>query len=272
MSLLEAERLIHKYGIIPNKLLGQNFMIESSIFPLLANYASLKSTDVVLEVGAGFGFLTQFLCKRCRLVIAVEKDGKVASALRDQLSPFQNSQVVEGDVLKATLPCFNKVVSIPPYQISSRLLLWLFDFPFQSAVFILQEEFVQRVSAQVGTDDYSWLTVYASFNATVDVLDTVPRSMFFPQPNVDSVIVRFEKKSQPVFGIRDTKNFQQMLRSLFTDRNRKVSNAIAPFLKSNLHLSSGKTKNLISSLPFRDERVRTLTPENFGGLANALGL
>jgi 16S rRNA (adenine1518-N6/adenine1519-N6)-dimethyltransferase len=272
MSLSQAERLIRKYGILPNKLLGQNFMIESSIFPLLADYASLSSCDVVLEAGAGFGFLTRFLSERCKLVIAVEKDCRVAFALRDQLSLVKNVRIVEGDVLRIDTPCFNKVVSIPPYQISSRLILWLFDHSFQSAVFILQEEFVHRISSQVGTDEYSWLTVFANYNARIQVLDAVPRTMFFPQPNVDSVIVQLTKKSKPHPKINNAKHFQQMLRFLFLERNKKVSNALFPFLKSFLHLQSEEAKTLISSLPFCEERVRTLQPENFGELANALSL
>jgi 16S rRNA (adenine1518-N6/adenine1519-N6)-dimethyltransferase len=272
MSLLDAERLVRKYGIHPNKLLGQNFMIDSTIFPLLADYASLKSDDVVLDVGAGFGFLTRFLCERCKQVIAIEKDCRVVIALKDQLSLAQNVQVLEGDVLKVDIPCFNKVVSIPPYQISSRLIMWLFEHAFQSAVFIFQEEFVHRISAQVGTDEYSWLTVFANFNARIQVLDAVPRTMFFPQPNVDSAIVRLEKKPQTIRRIINPKRFQQMLRFLFADRNKKVSNALFPFLKSVLHFQPEEAKKLISSLPFCERRVRTLQPENFGELANALVL
>jgi len=270
MSLLEAKRLVREYSIFPNKLLGQNFMIGSSIFPLLADYAFLKENDVVLDAGAGFGFLTKFLCERCERVIAVERDSRIAKALRDQLSLVRNVQILEGDVLKIDLPCFNKVVSIPPYQLSSRLLLRLFDQPFQYAVFILQEEFVQRLSAPVGTDDYSWLTVFASYNASVQVLDAIPRTMFFPQPNVDSVIVRLEKKPQPGFGKNTPEFFKQMLRFLFANRNKKVSNAIVPFLKSVMNVPSEEAKRLISSLPFEDKRVRTLKPEDFGELANAL--
>ena len=270
MSIFEAERLVRKYGILPNRLLGQSFMVDSSVFPLLGKYASLDGDDEVLEIGAGFGFLTRFLSERCGFVIAVERDEKVALALREQTEGLFNVKILEGDILEIDVPFFNKVVSIPPYQISSRLLLWLFDKFFEKAVFIFQEEFAQRVSARVGTDEYSWLTVLSSFNATIQIFDNVPRSSFFPQPNVDSTIIQFKKKAQPYLGINNPEVFRQMIRCLFTNRNRKVSNAIVPFLKSFLHLSGEESKNVILSLPFRDDRVRTLKPEDFGEIENAL--
>jgi len=80
MSVSETKRLLRELRIIPNKLLGQNFIVEPSIFPKLTNYASLGKTEVVLDAGAGFGFLTRFLAKRCENVLAVEKDPRVAMA------------------------------------------------------------------------------------------------------------------------------------------------------------------------------------------------
>ncbi len=270
MSLHEVELLIREYGIRPNKLLGQNFMIDSSLYPLLADYVSLRNTDVVLEVGAGFGFLTRFLCDRCKFVIAVEKDRVLISVLKRRLNLFKNVSVLEGDLLKVPVPGFDKVISIPPYQISSRLLIWLFDRSFESAAFIFQEEFVQRVTAKVGSDEYSWLTVLTDHYASIRVLDSVPHTMFFPQPTVDSVIIQLKKKLNPLPGIRNPLVFRRMLRFLFSDRNKKVSNAAIPFLRSILHFSSEEAKKSALSIPFRDERVRTITPENFGEIAVAL--
>ena len=127
MSVLETKRLLRTFRIVPNRLLGQNFMVDPSLFPKLVDYASLDKTDVVLDAGAGFGFLTRFLANKCKSVLAVEKDPRVATVLREQLRGLANVTVIEGDVLKTAIPNFSKVVSIPPYQISSRLLLWLFD-------------------------------------------------------------------------------------------------------------------------------------------------
>ena len=101
MSLEETKQLLRTYRITPNKLLGQNFMVEPSLYPKLCTYAALGGSDVVLDAGAGFGFLTRFLADKCKAVIAVEKDPQVAEVLREQVKGFGNVTVVEGDVLKA---------------------------------------------------------------------------------------------------------------------------------------------------------------------------
>src|SRR5512139_1387193 len=127
MSLLEkTKHLLWKYHIVPNKLLGQNFLVDGAIFPKLVEYASLDRTDVVLDIGAGFGFLTCFMAAKCARVLAVEKDSLVAAVLHEQVREKSNISVIEADVLNTALPVFGKVVSAPPYQISSALLKWLF--------------------------------------------------------------------------------------------------------------------------------------------------
>ena len=270
MSLSETKLLLRKHRILPNRLLGQNFMVESSLFPKLSDYASLGKNDTVLEVGAGFGFLTRFLSNICKSVLAVEKDSCIAEVLREQLRGVANITIAEGDVLKTHVPDFNKVVSIPPYQISSRLLIWLFNRGFDCAILVFQKEFANRLVASVGTEDYGWLTVFAYYAAEVELLDDVPRWMFFPQPEVDSVIVRLKKREAAPFEVKDMVLFRQMLRLVFAARNKKVSNAFVSFIRSVRGFSAEEAKKLGCGLPFREKRVRALSPEDFGELANAL--
>ena len=136
-------------------------MIESAFYPKLCEYACLCRDDVVLDAGAGFGFLTQYLAGKCRAVVAVEKDPHVAAVLRERLKDCGNVTVVEGDVLKAELPPFDKVVAIPPYYLSSRLVAWLLERKTECAVLVLQREFAEKLVAPVGSEAYGWLTVQA---------------------------------------------------------------------------------------------------------------
>jgi len=122
MGLEETKQLLRTYRITPNKNLGQNFMVEPSLYEKLCVYATLCSEDVVLDAGAGFGFLSCFMADKCRAVIAVERDPQVAKALRKRVENAGNVIVVEGDVLKSELPEFNKVIAIPPYYLSTRLI------------------------------------------------------------------------------------------------------------------------------------------------------
>jgi 16S rRNA (adenine1518-N6/adenine1519-N6)-dimethyltransferase len=245
-------------------------MVESSILQSMANFASLDENDVVLDIGAGLGFLTRFLSNRCGSVLAVESDVHLVNILREELKDLPNVKVIEGDVLKARVPQFSKVVSVPPYRISSRLLLWLFAKNFECAVLVFQKEFADRLVASVGSEDYGWLTVFAYYHVEVELLDDVPKWMFYPQPEVDSIIIRLKPWKTPPFKLKNEVLFRQLVRSLFTQRNRKVRNAILPFTKAISNVAAEKTVKLAEAFPFADKRVRELAPEDFGVLANAL--
>ena len=270
MSISETKQLLRQHRIIPNRLLGQNFMVAPSIFPKLADYASLDKADVVLDAGAGFGFLTRFLADKCKMVVAVEKDPCVALVLREQLKGLANVTVIEGDVLKAAVPCFSKIVSIPPYYLSSRLVMWLFDRSFDCAVLILQREFANRLVAALGSDAYGWLTIVTCRSAAVELLDTVPKSLFYPSPEVDSIIVRLTPWKAAPFEVKDEAFFRRMTRWLFTQRNKKLGNALVPFIKSTFEVDKEGAEKVVCTIPFREKRVRELPPEVFGELANVL--
>ncbi len=271
MSLLERTKLLLRtHRISPNKLLGQNLTVESSVFQRAINYANLNKQDVVLDIGAGFGFLTRALANNCKRVVAVEVDEAIAGVLREQVKDLSNVEIVKGNVLKTPIPAFNKVVSIPPYQISSKLLLWLLNKDFDRAILIFQKEFANHLVASVGSDDYSWLTVVAYYYVETDLLDGIPKSMFYPEPKVDSVIVRLTPKKPKPFIVKDEAQFKQLAQSLFTKRNRKLRNAILQYLKGKRAMTAEQAANLVGVIPFRDKRVRELAPEDFGVLANAI--
>ena len=245
-------------------------MVEPSLYGKLCVYAAIDTSDVVLDAGAGFGFLARFLANKCKSIIAVEKDSQVAEVLREQVKSFDNVTVVEGDVLKASLPEFNKVIAIPPYYLSSHLITWLFERRIDCAVLILQKEFASRLTAAVSSADYGWVTVMANQHAEVELLDPVSKDMFYPQPEVDSVIFSLKPWSKKTFEVKDAKLFKQMIKWLFTQRNKKIGKALAPFLKVTFNLSKRDAEKLALTLPFHDKRARELLPKHFGELVNAL--
>ena len=270
MSLSETKRLLRTFRIVPNRVLGQNFMVEPSLFSKLTEYAALGQSDVVLDAGAGFGFLTQFLADKCKAVVAVEKDPRVAAVLRAQVKNCTNVTVVEGDALKAELPAFNKVVSIPPYYLSSRLVTWLLEREAQRAVLVLQREFADKLVAPVGSENYGWLTVVVFHEVQVELLDLVHKNMFYPQPKVDSVVIRLVPWKTAPFEVKDKAFFKSMVRSVFTQRNRKLSKALVSFLKSTRKIAKEEARKIACEVPFAEKRVRELAPRDFGELENAL--
>ncbi len=262
----ETRSLLRRYRIFPKKQLGQNFVIDNSLLQAMIEYGVIDEEDTVLEVGAGLGFLTRLLSLRCRRVIAVEIDAKLVNALRENLSNLRNIELIEGDVLAVKIPLFDKIVSTPPYSISSPLLFWLLKRPFQLAVLAFQEEFARRLEADVGSKDYSRLTVTTYYRAEIELLDDLPRNMFYPTPDVDSVVVRLRPKPPP-FTVKDEKTFLELVRTVFTQRNKKLRNAVLPLLVKR-GLEKEQAQMIADSLTFHDKRVRELAPEDFGVLSN----
>jgi len=269
MNLLEeVRRLLHFYKFSPKRRLGQNFIVDMSLLQRLLSYASIRSEDVILEVGAGFGFLTRLLAEKCKKVIAVEVDRNLIKVLETQLNDLENVELIEGDILKVPVPPFNKVVSVPPYSISSPMLFWILERKFDCAVLTFQKEFAERLTASVGSKDYGRLTVTTYYFAETEPLEHVPRRMFYPPPRVDSMVVRL-KPRKPPFTVKDKEAFFELVRVIFTQRNKKVRNAVIPFLRKRKIIGKEAIR-LADSLLFHQKRVWELAPEDFGALTNEI--
>jgi 16S rRNA (adenine1518-N6/adenine1519-N6)-dimethyltransferase len=244
-------------------------MIEPSVYERMLEHASLTQDDTVLDIGAGFGFLTYYMANECKTVFAVEADAQLASILREQLRSVPNVKIIEGNVLKVDIPFFNKVVSTPPYSISSRLLLWILNRDLDRSVLVFQKEFAHRLVAPIGSQEYGWLTVLTYFHAQMELLDEVPRSMFYPTPKVDSVIIRLTPWKVEPFAVRDETIFKRLVQTLFAERNKKIRSGVLPFIRSIKKISKHDAVRIAEGLPLTDKRARDLAPEDFGALANA---
>jgi 16S rRNA (adenine1518-N6/adenine1519-N6)-dimethyltransferase len=270
--LEETKLLLRNYRIVPKRRLGQNFLVDPSVFQLMADYAFLTKEDVALDVGAGLGFLTKFLAEKCKNVLAVELDARLVKILHEQLKLCSNIEIIQGDIFMVQIPTFNKIVSVPPYNISSQLLMWLFGKNFECATLVFQKEFAQRLTAPLGSEEYGWLTVITYYNAEVELLDEVPNWMFHPQPEVNSLIVRLKPRVLHPFPVRDEKLFQRLTQFLFTRRNRKVRKVLQSFIKNAGISPTKKMFDLLDSFALQNKRIRELAPEDFGALANALAM
>lgn len=267
--LYQAKQLLRRYRVFPRKRLGQNFMIERFYLNLLIDYAELALEDIVLEIGAGLGFLTELLAKRADRVIAVEIDPRLVRVLRKRFRGMDNIEIVQGDILKLDIQGFNKVVSTPPYSISSHLFFWILNSTFSLAVLTFQKEFAARLTAPVGSDDYCRLSVMSYYKAWIELLDEVPKEAFYPPPEVDSVIVRIKPRETSPFKVENEEVFQNVVRALFTQKNKKVRNAAVLYFRE-CGLDKQEAQKLASELPFSEKKVRDLAPEDFGEIANEI--
>ena len=263
----QVKALLRSYGLKPRKKLGQHFLLDDRLMERLADYASLSPSDVVLDAGAGLGFLTEVLAQRSGLVLAVELDRGLVRILRDRLADYENVQVIEGDVLRMELPRFNKAVSTPPYNIISRLIFWLLDRPgHECSVLVVQEELARRLVAEPGSEDYGRLTITTYYRADVELLEPVPRDRFWPQPDVDSMAIRLTSRPAP-FRVEDEALFLALTRALFSHRNKLVKRALRLALAS-LGMDEQEARRLALGAPHADRRVRELAPEDVAELAN----
>lgn len=270
MGLLEeTRRTLMAYRIRPKKKLSQNFLVDEAILDKLISYASVNENDIVLEIGAGIGFLTERLASIAKQVIAVEIDPSLVRILTRRLSNHKNVIILRGDILKIeSLPYFNKVVSVPPYSISSPLIFWLLRRKFDCAVLTFQEEFGRRLVASPGTKDYGRLTIAVYYYAEADLLDFIPKESFWPAPEVNSVIVRLRPRRSP-FLVEDEKSFFNFVRAVFTQRNKKLRNAVTIFLNE-VGIPGSSYNQLIDSIPLHYKRVYEMSPEELALAFNDL--
>lgn len=229
---VELNRLMVKYRFTSEKTLSQHFVVSRELIDSLVKEARLSKQDIALEIGAGTGFLTRELLKKCP-VVAVEYDEKLVEVLRGEL-PQERLTLIKGDFLQAKLPRFTKVVSLPPYGISHDIVFKLMGHAFDSAILVFQKEFVDKLTAFPGLSEYNALAVLANyyFVPTVVQARIVPDS-FFPRPQSFSAMVKLtcKRRFKPV---KDEKKFTQFVECLFRFKNKAVINSLKlsyPFLK-----------------------------------------
>jgi 16S rRNA (adenine1518-N6/adenine1519-N6)-dimethyltransferase len=253
-------------GIPPLKRFGQHFLIDKAVRAELIAQAELTTNDTVLEIGPGLGFLTPVLAERARQVIAIEKDRSLVRFLRDRFSDLSNLEVIQGDILNAKIPDGAKIVSSPPYNISSKLILRILASGFKMAVLLLQKEFVERLTAMSGSPNYGRLTVMLQSKAEAKFVTKIERSAFYPKPRVDSALVRIA----PTTGFLkvDQALFEDLVRALFTQRRRKLKGVLSRYLEQRY---PAQAKQIAQQILVPEKRVYETSPQEFNALSNEIG-
>jgi 16S rRNA (adenine1518-N6/adenine1519-N6)-dimethyltransferase len=195
-------------------------MVDSGVLERAARYADINSGDTVLEIGPGLGFLTKELAKRAGKVNCIEYDKKLQRVLSEELKEFSNIDIAYGDACKVDFPKFNKVVSNIPYSISAPLTFKLLDYDFDCAVLMYQKEFGEKMLSEPCTSEYGRLSVMAQYYFDVEMMEVIPKTCFFPQPKVDSVLMKLVKKK-----VERDEGFDVFIREVFRYKNKNISNA-----------------------------------------------
>ncbi|MBN1280087.1 MAG: ribosomal RNA small subunit methyltransferase A [Candidatus Thermoplasmatota archaeon] len=238
---------------------GQHFLINQAVARREVTYAQITPDDVVLEIGPGKGALTQLLAQHASSVLAIEIDAHLIAALQPTLP--SNVTLIPGDAVTidfSSLPRFTKVVSNLPFQISSPITFKLLSTSFSRAVLIYQKDFAERLVAHPGSKQYSRLTVGVAYKAHCRILEEVPRTCFSPVPKVDCCIVELILRDTPLFVVHNEAFFFRLTAELFSHRRKKIRSVLKGYVSS------------YDQLPYLDQRVEQLTPQQIGELCNLI--
>jgi len=283
-------RRMRQFAVRPDRELGQNFLIDSNILGVIDRAAQLSGEDVVLEIGGGLGVLSEHLAQRVAHVHVVEVDERLRGALCDATDPYTNVTVHWADAMTIDLaglsPRPDKVVANLPYGIAASALLRTIEelASVRSWVAMVQREVGERLAAAPGNGVYGTPSVIAQLACEVDVLRSIPRTVFHPAPNVDSVLVGMRRREPPAVGASgavspardDRSSVSPALRALvhgaFAHRRKTIAGSLA--------LSGGapdrsreQVRGALEQLGHpADVRAERLAPEDFRALARLLAL
>lgn len=255
--MTDTGRLIAETGIVPKKSKGQNFLIDGRVADRHIAYAGIREGDRVLEVGPGLGILTERMADLPCELTCIELDDILAEYISQTFG--DRLRLIHGDAVKVDFPEFDVFVSNLPYSVSTPIIFKLLDHRFRTAVVMVQKEFADRMVADVGSPDYSRLTVNLFYRADCEVMETVPASRFNPRPKVDSALVRITPRKAP-FDVIDERLFFKVTEITFNHRRKKIGTSL-------------KAAGLLRpewDVPYLGERVENLRPAEIAEIADAI--
>ncbi len=234
--------IMDRFGFTFSKSLGQNFIVNPSVCPKIAELGGAESEVGVLEIGAGFGVLTNELAARAEKVVVVELDSRLLPVLSYTLSDHKNVKVVNQDILKTDLPAllaeeFGEMEVVVcanlPYYITSPILMMLLEsrLPVKSITVMVQKEAGERICAVMPSRACGAVTAAVRYYSEPQILFPVSRGSFYPSPNVDSMVVRLDvKKELPLEGEAEKRLFR-VVKAAFGQRRKTLVNTLSSGLK-----------------------------------------
>jgi 16S rRNA (adenine1518-N6/adenine1519-N6)-dimethyltransferase len=264
-------RRLRAFQVRPNRELGQNFLIDDNILGVIGRAAELEESDVVLEVGGGLGVLSEFLAPRVAHLHVVEVDRSLEAPLREALEPFANATLHLDDAVELALgalaPAPDKVVANLPYGVAATVLLKsIAELPgARTWVAMVQREVGERLAAAPGSKTYGATSVLAQLTCDVRVLRRVPRTVFHPEPNVDSVLVLLRRRSPA-----PAPELTALVHAGFAHRRKALAGSVA-LVPGGEDLRDAVRTGLASIGRPEDARAERVAPAEWPRLADAIG-
>lgn len=271
---------IKRYDFAFQKKFGQNFLIDEHVLNKIIAASGVTKKDVVLEIGPGFGTMTQYLAEAAKEVIAVEIDKALIPILQETLQDYDNITLINEDILKVDIRALVeeknggrpiKVVANLPYYITTPIIMGLFEghVPLDNITVMVQKEVAQRMQAGPGTKDYGALSLAVQFYACPYIVANVPPNCFIPRPSVGSAVIRLSRWDDPPVQVQDEKFMFALIRASFNQRRKTLQNSLVNGgigVEKEQVMSALKQMNLPPAV-----RGEALTLEQFAKLSDLLG-
>ena len=271
--------LVKRHGFKFTKSLGQNFLIDDNIVDKIVAGAGIGSSDKIIEVGPGIGTLTREMASRAEALMAVEIDKNLIPILTDTLGDYENVKIVNEDIIKADIRGLIdenldggpvKLVANLPYYITTPIIMRFLeeDINVTDIVVMVQKEVAERMNAQPGGKDFGALSVAVQFYCDTEIVAKVPRHLFVPQPNVDSIVIALRVRPERKYRVDSEDLFFKVVKAAFGQRRKTLLNSIA----SMGNLSKDMVKEALEEAGIDPKRRgETLSLDEFANLSNVIG-
>ncbi|MBM7704923.1 16S rRNA (adenine(1518)-N(6)/adenine(1519)-N(6))-dimethyltransferase RsmA [Metabacillus iocasae] len=277
-----TKEILQKHGFTFKKSLGQNFLIDTNILNRIVDHAELTPETGAIEIGPGIGALTEQIAKRAKKVVAFEIDQRLLPILKETMEPYPHVNVIHQDVLKADVhDVISKefegisdlmVVANLPYYVTTPILMKLLEekIPVRGMVVMLQKEVADRIAAKPGTKEYGSLSIAIQYYTEAETVMIVPKTVFNPQPNVDSAVIRLIRRSEPAVHVVDEDFFFKVVRASFGQRRKTILNNLTNNLPKGKENKQQIEQALSAASVDPKRRGETLSIKEFGLLSDEL--
>lgn len=275
-----TKQLLDQYGFKFKKSLGQNFLVDTNVIRNIIEAAGIDKTSGVIEIGPGMGSLTEQLAKHAKQVLAFEIDQRLIPILGETLSPYDNVTVINEDILKADVASAIEtylhhcdeifVVANLPYYITTPILMGLLEknLNINSYVVMMQKEVGERLSAIPSTKAYGSLSIAVQYYTDVKRIMVVPKGVFMPPPNVDSLVVKLTTLERPRVDVEDENLFFKLTRGAFVQRRKTILNNYMSLIQDSKEHKSRIIEWLEASGVSPSRRGESLNLNDYAQLSN----
>lgn len=273
-----VKSVLSKHGFTFSKALGQNFLVNPTVCPKMAEMCGVTENSGVIEIGPGAGVLTYELSQRSKKVVSIELDKRLLPVLDETLAECDNVKIINNDALKID---FHKLIDEEfenmdvvvcanlPYYITSQVIMRLLEerLPIKSLTVMVQKEAAQRICAEPGTRDTGAVSIAVRYYAQPEILFKVMPGSFVPPPKVESSVIKLNVLKNPPISPKDEKLFFKIIKSAFAQRRKTLSNS----LSSGLSFSKQQIISVLESCSIKQTaRAEELSMEQFEMLADRI--